>query len=199
MYHKHKKNRGNQEVWKQNCCFVAEVADARRAGGDDISPLSMATDKSMSQPIGRVRQFYRDAVNYHPKPPTAPSICRKHGGFDLVSHLLLEYFSGEKSIDIRKAFTLSRKAFLRSYKEGQTPLVCCIHRRIMAKKDRRSATSQVKRAPLNRTSRFYVQTSELKHFGDTRGVIHQGPGRRESCRCCQWTWWINQPALSKPI
>jgi hypothetical protein len=33
----------------------------------------MATDKGeMSQPIGRVRQFYRDAVNYHPKPPTAP-------------------------------------------------------------------------------------------------------------------------------
>ncbi|SRR6266576_3685397 len=66
-------------------------------------------------------------------------------------------------------------------KKGQTPLVCCIHQRKTAKKDRRYATSQVKRAPPNGTIRFYTHTSELKHFGDNRGVIHPGLERSGSC------------------
>jgi hypothetical protein len=66
-------------------------------------------------------------------------------------------------------------------KEGQTPLVCCFQQRKTSTKDRRYATSQVKRAPLNGTIRFFAHTSELKHFGDNRGVIHPGQGRRGSC------------------
>jgi hypothetical protein len=69
----------------------------------------------------------------------------------------------------------------RSYKEGQTPLVWCIHQRKTATKDRRYATSQVKRAPPNGTIRFFANTSELKHFGDNRGVIHPVLARRGSC------------------
>src|SRR6266581_491406 len=55
------------------------------------------------------------------------------------------------------------------------------HARKAAKKERRSATSQVKRAPPNRTIRCFAHPTELKHFGDTRGVIHPGLGRRGSC------------------
>ncbi len=66
-------------------------------------------------------------------------------------------------------------------KEGQIPLVWCIHPRKTAKKDRRYATSQVKLAPPNGTIRFFAHTSELKHFGDNHGAIHPGLGRSGSC------------------
>ena len=76
---------------------------------------------------------------------------------------------------------LSHCSVKRSYKEGQTPLVWCIHPRKTAKKDRRYATSQVKRVPPNGITRFFPYMEELKHFGDTRGIIHPGLARRGSC------------------
>jgi hypothetical protein len=36
-------------------------------------------------------------------------------------------------------------------------------------------------AAYNGTICFFANMEELKHFGGKRGVIHLGPGRRESC------------------
>jgi len=51
----------------------ANLADTRLTWGDNISPLSMVNDEILANPIGRVRQFYRDAVDYHPPAPPSSS------------------------------------------------------------------------------------------------------------------------------
>jgi len=83
--------------------------------------------------------------------------------------------------------------------------VCCLQQRKTAKKDRRSATSQVKRAPPNGTIRFFAHTSELKHFGAHRGVIHPGLRRSGSCqhrdlesRLTKLFWKLLFDALMRP-
>ena len=52
---------------------IAEIADTRRAWEDDISVLTLVSGRTPPQPIGKVRQFYRDAVDYHPPTPPSPS------------------------------------------------------------------------------------------------------------------------------
>lgn len=54
-----------------NFDYVAEIADARKAGRDDASTLSLVQDNPYPH-VGKTQQFFRDAVNYHPKPPAAP-------------------------------------------------------------------------------------------------------------------------------
>jgi hypothetical protein len=50
------------------------MADTRSVWGDDISTtFSMVNDEENLNHIGKVRQFYRDAVNYNPPIPPSPS------------------------------------------------------------------------------------------------------------------------------
>ncbi len=54
-----------------NFDYVAAIADARKVGKDDASTMSLARDNPYPH-AGKTQQFFRDAVNYHPKPPAAP-------------------------------------------------------------------------------------------------------------------------------
>jgi hypothetical protein len=56
----------------RNFDFVARVADTRLAWGDDISTLSMVNNEENLNRIGKVRQFFRDAVDYNPSNPPSP-------------------------------------------------------------------------------------------------------------------------------
>jgi hypothetical protein len=51
----------------------------------------------------------------------------------------------------------------------------------------------------NGTIRFFAHPSELKHFGDTRGVIHPGPGMRGSCHHCDLVEQAHQTVLGSVV
>src|SRR4029450_4163538 len=56
----------------RNFDYVAEVADVRKAWGEDMPTFAVTLDETTSHPVGKVRQFFRDAVDYHPPEPPSP-------------------------------------------------------------------------------------------------------------------------------
>ena len=60
-----------------NFDVVAEVADSRKAWDYNLSTFSSVSYETKPHPIGKVRQFYRNAVGYNPPNPPSPLIINK--------------------------------------------------------------------------------------------------------------------------
>lgn len=58
-----------RDLAMDNFDFVASVADNRQiTSGDTVSAIVMAIE-SLTEIVGPIRQFYRDAIGYYPEPP----------------------------------------------------------------------------------------------------------------------------------